>query len=66
MPSNDPERVLLDEENGLKITMNFTKNKPCKNIAVVVISITNKSKFPVVDVQLDASVKKVWKMFEHF
>lgn len=67
IPSNDPEKVLLDEENGLKITMNFTKNKPCKNIAVVVISITNKGKFPVVDVHLEAlSVEKVRKMIKYF
>lgn len=59
IPSNDTERVLLDEDNGLKITMNFTKNKPCKNTSVIVISITNKSKLPVAEVQLDASVKKV-------
>lgn len=57
--SNDSEKVLLDEDNGLKITMNFTENKPYKNISVVVISITNKSKLPVSEVQLDASVKKV-------
>lgn len=61
IPSNDSEKVLLDEDNGLKITMNFTKNKPCKNTTVIVISVTNKSKLPVSAVQLDASVKKVRK-----
>ncbi|KAL5275382.1 GGA1 family protein [Megaselia abdita] len=62
IPSNDTERILLDEENGLKVTMNFTQNKPCKNISVIVISITNKSKLPVAKIQLDASVKKPSKV----
>lgn len=59
IPSDDLEMVLLDEDSGMRVTLNFTKNKPCENISVVVISITNKSKFPVADVLLDASVKKV-------
>lgn len=61
IPSDDSGKVLLDEDDGLKVTLSYTKNKPCKNTAVVVISIINNSKFPVDDVQLDASVKKVWK-----
>lgn len=59
IPSDDSEKLLLDEDDGLKVILSYTKNKPCNNTSVVVISIINKSKFPVDNVQLDASVKKV-------
>lgn len=55
----EPEKILLEEDNGLKVTLCFTKNRPSKDTSVLIISISNKSKFPISEVHLDGSVKKV-------
>lgn len=52
-------RCIMDEKGGLKITLNFTKDKPRTDIAVLVITTTNHSKLPIRNFQFEASVQKV-------
>ena len=56
--STGEERLLLDDDD-VKITLNLTSEKPCRNVSVIVICATNKSKLPLNDFQFEASVKKV-------
>lgn len=51
---------IMDEKCGLKITLNFTKDKPRPDVAVLVITITNHSKLPIKNFQFEASVQKVF------
>lgn len=50
---------ILDEKCGLKIMLNFTKDKPRPDVAVLVITTTNHNKLPVQNFQFEASVPKV-------
>lgn len=52
-------RCIMDEKCGLKITLNFTKDKPRPDVAVLVITTTNHSKLPIRNFQFEASVQKV-------
>lgn len=52
-------RCIMDEKCGLKITLNFTKDKPRPDVAVLVITTTNHSKLPIKNFQFEASVQKV-------
>lgn len=52
-------RCIMDEKCGLKITMNFTKDKPRPDISVLVITTTNHNKLPIKNFQFEASVQKV-------
>lgn len=54
-------RCILDE-SGLKIMLNFAKDKPLDSIAVLVITTTNQNSSPVSNFQFEASVSKVCKM----
>lgn len=56
-------RSIMDEKCGLKITLNFIKDKPRPDVAVLVINTTNHNKLPVKNFQIEASVQKVeWKI----
>lgn len=50
---------ILDEKSGLKIMLNFTKDKPRSDVAVLVITTTNHNSLPVKNFQFEASVPKV-------
>lgn len=52
-------RCILDDKSGLKIILNFAKDKPRANVAVLVITTTNQSHLPVKNYQFEASVSKV-------
>lgn len=58
-------RCIMDEKSGLKIMLNFTKDKPRTDVAVLVITITNQNPLCVRNFQFEASVPKVSDRFVH-
>lgn len=52
-------RCILDDKSGLRIILNFAKDKPRADVAVLVITTTNQSHLPVKNYQFEASVSKV-------
>lgn len=56
-------RCIMDEKSGLKIMLNFTKDKPRPDVAVLVITTTNQNKLPIKHFQFEASVPKVNNKF---
>lgn len=52
-------RILLDEKNGLKITLNFSRDRPRNDVDVLVITTTNHSSQSITNYQFDASVSRV-------
>lgn len=52
-------RCILDEKSGLKIMLNFTKDKPRADVAVLVITTMNQNSLPIRNFQFEASVPKV-------
>lgn len=52
-------RCILNDKLGLKIILNFAKDKPRADVAVLVITTTNQSHLPVKNYQFEASVSKV-------
>lgn len=54
-----PPQCIMDEQSGLKITLNFTKDRPRPDVAVLVITTTNHNKLPIKNFQFEASVPKV-------
>lgn len=52
-------RCILDDKLGLKIILNFAKDKPRSDVAVLVITTTNQSHLPIKNYQFEASVSKV-------
>ncbi|XP_055844236.1 ADP-ribosylation factor-binding protein GGA3 [Episyrphus balteatus] len=54
------EKLLLDDD--IKVTLNFTSNRPSPNVSVIVVSVTNQSKLPVTSFHFDASVRKPSKV----
>lgn len=62
-PSDDePPRVIMDEKKGLKILVNFTKDRPAKDVMVLVISVINQGNQAISNFQFDASVPKPCKL----
>lgn len=53
-------QCILEEKSGLKIILNFTKDKPRSDVAVLVITTTNHNNLPVRNFQFEASVPKVY------
>lgn len=58
-------RCILDDPSGLKIMLNFAKDRPRDDISVYVITTTNQNRSSISDYQFDASVSRV-KFFVHF
>lgn len=61
-PSSLPPRVVLDEPQGLKISLNFVRDRPRDDCLVVVISTINQGPTPIKNFQFDASVPKPCKL----
>ncbi|XP_011191111.2 ADP-ribosylation factor-binding protein GGA1 [Zeugodacus cucurbitae] len=55
------DRVLWDDDD-IKVMLTFTKDRPSKEVSVIVISVSNKSKLPVQNFRFDASVHKPCKV----
>lgn len=52
-------RIILDEKQGLKITLNFSRDRPRDDVTVLVITTTNHSSQSISNYQFDASVSRV-------
>lgn len=52
-------QCILDEPHGLKITLNFAKDRPRQDVAVLVLTTTNHNSQPISNYQFEASVSKV-------
>lgn len=59
-------RILLDEKDGLKITLNFSRDRPRDDVTVLVITTTNHSSQSITNYQFDASVSRVIITFFYF
>ncbi len=61
-PSDEPPRVLLDERKGLKVMLNFAKDRPRDDVLVVVITVINQGAQQVKNFHFDSSVSKPCKL----
>lgn len=59
---NQPPRIYFDDPKGLKIVVNFVKNRPRDDITVLVITTTNQNCLPITNYQFEASVSKPCKL----
>lgn len=55
-------RIIFDEPKGLKILVNFTQNRPAKDVTVLVITVINQGPIAISNFQFDASVSKPCKL----
>lgn len=55
-------RIIIDEKRGLKIVVNFTKDRPAKDVQVLVITVINQGPVAISNFQFDASVSKPCKL----
>ena len=58
----EPPRTIMDEKKGLKILVNFTKDRPAKDVVVLVITVINQGSLAISNFQFDASVAKPCKL----
>lgn len=58
----EPPRTIMDEKKGLKILINFTKDRPAKDVMVFVITVINQGPMAISNFQFDASVSKPCKL----
>ncbi|CRK92352.1 CLUMA_CG005915, isoform A [Clunio marinus] len=61
-PSESEPRTICDEKKGLKILVNFTKDRPAKDVMVLVITVINQGPNAISNFQFDASVSKPCKL----
>lgn len=55
-------RTILDEQKGLKVVVNFTSDRPAKDVVVLVISVANQGSAAINNFTFDASVSKPCKL----
>jgi ADP-ribosylation factor-binding protein GGA len=55
-------RTILDEKKGLKVVVNFTQDRPAKDVIVIVITVINQGPIAITNFQFDASVTKPCKL----
>lgn len=58
----EPPRTIMDEKDGLKVLVNFTKNIPAKDVSVIVITVVNQGSVAIKNIQFDASASKPCKL----
>lgn len=58
----EPPRTIMDEKKGLKILVNFTEDRPAKDVIVLVITVINQGPMAISNFQFDASVSKPCKL----
>ncbi|XP_053681406.1 ADP-ribosylation factor-binding protein GGA1 [Anopheles nili] len=62
LPSREPSRTVLDDKDGLQITLNFAADHPRPDVTVIVISTINQGRTAIPSFQFDASVRKPCKL----
>ncbi|CAG9807156.1 unnamed protein product [Chironomus riparius] len=55
-------RTILEETKGLKVIVNFTSDRPAKDVVVLVISVINQGSAAINNFTFDASVSKPCKL----
>jgi hypothetical protein len=55
-------RTILEEQKGLKVVVNFTADRPAKDVVVLVISVINQGSAAINNFTFDASVSKPCKL----
>ena len=60
-PSSEPPRTILDEAKGLKVQLNFSKDRPRDDVLVLVVTVLNHGKEKISHFQFDASISKPCK-----
>lgn len=61
-PSQEPSRTVLNDKDGLQITLNFASDHPLPDVTVIVISTINQGRTEIPSFQFDASVRKPCKL----
>ncbi|XP_062555897.1 ADP-ribosylation factor-binding protein GGA1 [Armigeres subalbatus] len=61
-PSREPSRTVLNEKDGLQITLNFANDHPRSDVTVIVISTINQGRVEIPSFYFDASVRKPCKL----
>ncbi|XP_050095605.1 ADP-ribosylation factor-binding protein GGA1 isoform X2 [Anopheles aquasalis] len=61
-PSKEPSRTVLDDKEGLQITLAFAADHPRPDVTVIVISTINQGRTGIPSFQFDASVRKPCKL----
>lgn len=61
-PSDEPSRVILDEVKGLKVMLNFAKDRPRDDVLVVVITVMNQGSQHIKNFHFDSCVPKPCKL----
>lgn len=61
-PSREPSRTVLNEKDGLQITLNFASDHPRPDVTVIVISTINQGREEIPSFHFDASVRKPCKL----
>lgn len=55
-------RTIIDEKKGLKVVVNFTQDRPAKDVVVLVVTVINQGSTAITNFQFDASVTKPCKL----
>lgn len=58
-PSSYPPRLVLDEKNGVSVTLHLAKDKPKEGVSVYVITTINKNELPLSNYLFQAVVTQV-------
>lgn len=58
-PSSHPPITILEEKNGVSLTLHFTKDKPKYGVSVYVITTVSKNELPLSNYLFQAVVPKV-------
>ncbi|XP_065074324.1 ADP-ribosylation factor-binding protein GGA2 [Ochlerotatus camptorhynchus] len=61
-PSREPSRTVLNDKDGLQITLNFASDHPRPDVTVIVISTINQGRIEIPSFHFDASVRKPCKL----
>lgn len=59
-PSSIPPLTVLDEKNGITVTLHFAKDKPREDVNVIVVTSVSKNELPLSNYLFQAVVPKVF------
>lgn len=59
-PSSIPPLMVLDEKNGITVTLHFAKDKPREDVNVIVVTSVSKNELPLSNYLFQAVVPKVF------
>lgn len=59
---NEEPRIILNEDRGLKVVLNFTNDRPSADVMVFVITVVNQGPHNINNFNFEASVRKPCKL----